>query len=110
VVTGGDTGPTTILDGFTVTAGFAESPFLPQWSGGGMYNDVGSPTVSNCTFVGNSASYSGAGMYNYQSNPTLINCTFAGNDADYGGGMENVGSHPTLINCVFTGNFASGVG
>ena len=110
VVTGSGAGPTAILDGFTITAGVTESPSLPQWSGGGMYNATGSPTVSNCTFVGNFAGYSGAGMYNDQSSPTLLNCTFAGNAADYGGGMHNVGSHPMLINCTFTGNLATGDG
>ncbi|MGB2705541.1 MAG: right-handed parallel beta-helix repeat-containing protein, partial [Candidatus Omnitrophota bacterium] len=68
--------------------------------GGGMFNNDSSPTVTNCTFTGNSA----GGMFNYlnNSNPTVTNCTFTGNSADYeGGGMYNDGSHSLLIvtNC-----------
>ena len=59
--------------------------------GGGMYNDdYSSPTVTNCTFSGNSAMTSGGGMYNDDSSPTLTNCTFSGNSASSdGGGMCN---------------------
>jgi hypothetical protein len=108
IVTGSGTGPATVLDGFTITAGNAEDPALPLWSGGGMFNDTGSPTVSHCTFVGNSASYSGAGMYNYWSTPTILHCTFAGNDGHYGGAMENVLADAVIVNCTFTGNYATG--
>ncbi|MCH2134882.1 MAG: thrombospondin type 3 repeat-containing protein, partial [Phycisphaerales bacterium] len=41
------------------------------------------------------------------SNPTLTNCTFTGNSATYGGGMINSGSSLTLTDCTFTGNSAS---
>ena len=57
-----------------------------------MYNDTSSPTLTNVTFSGNSATSDGGGMYNYaSSSPTLTNVTFSGNSAtDYGGGMYNV--------------------
>ena len=32
---------------------------------------------------------SGGGMYNYDSSPTLTNVTFSGNSATHGGGMYN---------------------
>jgi len=65
-----------------------------------------SPTLTNCTFVANSASYSGGGMGNYSSSPTLTNCTFVANSASYeGGGIYNgYSSSPTLTNCVIWGN------
>ena len=47
-----------ILDGFTITAGNANRP-VPTPGGGGRFNDVGSPTVPNCTFSGNSSSWAG---------------------------------------------------
>ena len=44
-----------------------------------MYNVGYSPTVINCTFTGNSASYDGGGMYNGSSSPRLSNAILWGN-------------------------------
>jgi hypothetical protein len=63
-------------------------------------------TVTNCTFIGNSADENGAGMYNYSCKPTVTNSTFVGNSADQGGGMYNYGG-PTVTNCILWGNIAS---
>jgi hypothetical protein len=94
---------TTVLDGFTITNGSANS-------GGGMLNSGASPTVTNCTFTGNTATF-GGGMENVSGSPTVSNCTFSGNTAQYGGGMENVSSSsPTVINCTFSGNTATSHG
>ncbi len=41
-----------------------------------------SPTVTNCTFTGNTAQTSGGGMCNFASNPTVINCIMWGNTPD----------------------------
>jgi beta-galactosidase len=97
----------TILEGFTITGGNANGTF-PDNCGGGMYNNVSTPTVSNCIFSGNTASYRGGGMYNYNSSPAIWNCTFSGNTAsDRGGGMYNHNySGPTVDNCTFSGNSA----
>jgi parallel beta-helix repeat protein/predicted outer membrane repeat protein len=97
----------TIIEGFTITNGYTD------YYGGGMYNSgsgsLGScnPTLTDCTFTGNTAS-DGGGIYNNGgSNPTLTNCSFTSNMADKGGGMYNSGgSKPTLENCAFTGNSA----
>jgi hypothetical protein len=64
------------------------------------------PTVTNCTFTGNSAGQWGGGMSNWSSgNPTVTNCTFTGNSADYGGGgMYNNHSSPTVTNCILWAN------
>jgi len=97
-------GSNTIVDGFTITGGNANGGIYPNDSGGGMYNDFSSPTVTDCNFSGNSAAW-GGGMFNYQSSPTVINCNFSGNPADYGGGMSNYqGSNPTVTDCTFSGN------
>ena len=105
VVTGSGTDATAILDGFTITGGNA------PYAGGGMYNDMGSPTVTNCTFSANSAYYFGSGMYNSSSSPTVTNCTFTGNSGQCGGGggMCNTNSSPTVTNCTFSGNSAPGI-
>jgi len=89
-------GPGTILDGFTITGGINSA----------MYNRSSSPTVNNCTFIGNKGD-KGGGMHNYISSPTVTNCTFGGNDANSGGGMYNTEwSTPTVTNCTFIGNRA----
>ena len=113
VVTGRGMDATAILDGFTITAGNANGPDHPSQKGSGMYNHYGSPTVTNCTFSGNSANTNGGGMYsdgmvNAYSSPTVTNCTFSGNSAlDLGGGMYNGYSSPTVTNCTFSGNSAN---
>ena len=102
VVTGSGTDSTAVLDGFTITAGNADSSY-PNDRGGGMYNNVGSPTVTTCTFIGNTADR-GGGMYNASGSPTVTTCTFIGNTANFGGGMYNSNSSPTICNCIIRGN------
>ena len=101
VVTGSGTDVTTILDGFTITAGSSY-----DIHGGGMFNEAGSPSITNCTFTLNSTSSDGGGMSNRNSSPILINCTFIGNSARDGAGIHNYKSSPMVTNCTFTGNKA----
>jgi hypothetical protein len=72
-----------------------------------MFNNGGSPTITGCTFTGNTAAISGGGLDNGYCNPTVTNCTFTGNRAHYAGGMYNEGSRPTVTNCTFSANAAS---
>ena len=119
VVTGSGTDPNAILDGFTITGGYADGIWnTPSGHGGGMYNKNGSPTLANCTFSENMASL-GGGMYNYRSSSTMTNCIFSNNSTtgNYGvswnsdgGGMYNYGGSPTLTNCTFRGNRTGFVG
>ena len=136
VVTASGTNPTAVLDGFIIEAGNASgavgvpgsdvgagiwtsssSPNLNNLVirnchaayGSGMYNSGGSPTLTNCTFSGNSANSSGGGIYNSGGSPSLTNCTFSGNSAGSGGGIYN-DSSLTLINCTFSGNSAGSGG
>ncbi len=102
-------GPDTVLSGFVITGGNANDELaFPNNSGGGMLNLGTSPTVTNCTFSGNSAFSNGGGMFNQVSSPTVTNCTFSGNIVNFsGGGMYNItGSSPTVTNCTFNGNTA----
>ena len=93
-----------IIDGFTIANGYA-----PKDYGGGIYCRDSSPTVTNCTFSGNSADFGGGGMRNYNSSPAITNCTFSENSADFGAGMYNsADSSPKLTNCNFRANTASG--
>ena len=50
-------------------------------------------------------------MFNGCSSPTVSNCTFNGNTANNGGGMANtIGCSPTVTNCSFSGNAAANNG
>ena len=78
-------------------------------AGGGMYNEKGLPSLSNCQFVSNEAVF-GAGMYHViQENdeePTVNLCTFANNKSSYGSGIFYLGiqQDPTIRNNTFLNN------
>ncbi len=113
VVTGSGTDATAVLDGFTITGGNAgigsRRGSKPEHAGGGMYSDAGSPTVTNCTFRGNSANNDGGAMCNANgSGPQIARCVFERNRASNdGGAIRNAASSPVLVNCVFRGNMAA---
>ena len=113
VVNGSNTDVNAVLDGLTITGGNINSWGPWQYRddyGGGMYDEFGRLTISNCTFSGNSAR-SGGGMYNFRSSPTLTSCTFSHNYAfEDGGGMYNHFSSPSIISCKFRENVASSGG
>lgn len=115
----------TVLDGFTITAGKADGNEFPQDAGGGLYcdgHDPGnecSPTLRNLVFNGNHARAGGAiyggGNFGGASNPSLSHVVFRGNDARDGGAMFSGAfaggiSNPVLDQVVFRSNTASGHG
>ncbi|HEX9869238.1 MAG TPA: right-handed parallel beta-helix repeat-containing protein, partial [Candidatus Tectomicrobia bacterium] len=102
VVTGSGANATAVLDGFTITGGRADAD-SPHDSGGGIYNDAGSPTLRNVIIKGNLASY-GGGIYDLDSSPTLLNALVLDNSGADGGGMYNTNSSPWVINVTFSGN------
>lgn len=94
-------GPDTVLEGFTITGGSADT-------GGGMLNIGSSPTIINCIFINNHADDRGGGMYNREGNPTIIASTFRENSAiEMGGGMFNLKASPDVKDCLFTENSAN---
>ena len=92
-------GPDTILEGFTITGGNADT-------GGGMRNVGSSPTVRQCIFTGNTASDRGGGMYNRAGAPTIVSSVFSQNSSgEMGGGMFNFDeATPMIDDCLFTQN------
>jgi parallel beta-helix repeat protein len=112
--TGATITSTTLLDGFTITAGNANGAFNETTryeSGGGLFcSSSASPTVNRCSFVGNNALNSGGGIFNNFASPTLTHCSFQGNRAASGGGIYNFTSSPTLTHCSFQGNSATSNG
>ncbi len=101
------------VNGFYVTA--ASTP----GNGGGLYcyasgfgNEV-SPTITNCSFVGNKATGYGGALYNFSNslatcNPAISSCSFSGNYGGNSGAVFNLGGtgtcSPSFLNCIFTDN------
>ena len=114
-----------ILDGFIITSGNANGETVPDDRGGAIYNKFASPTLSNCTFVNNSAFYAGGAIFNQESFPTIVDCTFTNNSSlqtntgrqeeGSGGAIANVNlARPDIqvriIQCQFNNNTATGNG
>ncbi|GAB3707632.1 fibronectin type III domain-containing protein [Spirosoma flavus] len=102
---------TAVLDGFTITGGYASSGNTIQSAGAGMANVVSSPTISNCWFTGNYAPLGGGGIFSgNNSSPLVTNCAFTSNTALSGGGVRYDSAPSELINCSFQGNVATSSG
>ncbi len=110
VVTALGVDATTVLDGFTITAGNADA--IGETSGGGLSSEESSLILSNLIFSGNSADFAGGMIIYGGGNPALTNVTFSANTATVnGGGMYIYGyeardSKPTLIDVHFFNNTA----
>ena len=124
---------TTILDGFTITKGYAEDANqndTPNNCGGGIYNDgsgngnSSNPQITNCIITDNYAYYQGGGVHNEanvgettgtagESSPTFTSCKITDNTTTTAGaGVNNEGefggvSSPTFIDCTISRNIAS---
>ncbi|HET6633326.1 MAG TPA: choice-of-anchor Q domain-containing protein [Rhodanobacteraceae bacterium] len=110
----------TVLDGFVITAGNADSTYTDSLGGGllcsgdGIGNEC-NPSLGHLRFVGNHASLGGAiyamGSSHGDSSPLLQSVSFSGNSATQGGAMYSDGeygrSSPVLINVTFSGNIAA---
>ncbi len=102
-----DADETTVLDGFLITGGRAEDTLsLNEKRGGGIYNDGGSPIISNCIVMGNRATNNGAGMYSREGEPVIQSCLFQSNTVANGSGGALFSQENVLIvkDCVFWGN------
>jgi hypothetical protein len=105
VVTATGTDSTAVLDGFVVTAGYADATG-GRMDGAGMLIYQANPTVTNCTFTGNWALNYGAGLCaEPNSCPIVSNCLFTANSSTDGAGVDNEYSNPTFIRCSFVGNW-----
>ncbi|MHC4149404.1 MAG: right-handed parallel beta-helix repeat-containing protein [Planctomycetota bacterium] len=123
-------GADSVVDGLTITNGFAPITGTYQWSiGGAIYCNQSSPTIKNCIIANNMASGSpgpysyifgtGAGIEFQDSNSLVEHCVIRDNGALMGwsepefpetvagGGICASESNVILRNCIITANAAA---
>ena len=111
-------GATAAFHGLTLTGGAASGSSFNENSGGAIYNDRATLSLSACTLSDNSAASGGGGIYNAglegSATLSLSACTLSGNSASSGGGILSEGgggiasSSATvdLRSCTLSGNSA----
>lgn len=102
-------GPSTVLDGFTITGGTGNEELYSKKEavGGGLLCLHSSPTIMNCIFVGNESKYQGGAVFNgSRSNTVLRNCIIKDNVSERGGGFYNSRGRPEIIDCEISFNNA----
>jgi len=102
--------PTAMLNGLTITRGYANGGAIDD-HGGGVRARGGGVTLANVTLIDNYAVTGGGVMVNLGGTVKAYNSSFVNNQAPgfEGGGFygSTVSALPlTLVNCVFTGNSA----
>ena len=103
----------TFVDGYTTDVPNTTST---REGGGAIFEDGGSLTVIDCTFMNNQCASSGedvsGGAINGQGIGTLIveGSTFTGNSGSNGGAIGTQDENVTVVNSTFTGNKATGTG
>jgi len=120
---------TTLLDGVTITRGYAtaispssitvNSRLIERFKGGGVYNAYSATTFTNVSIKANSADCTntdndawGAGIVNEVCTSSFTNCSFDGNSflvgglsfGVYGSGMMIDRGACTITNCAFVNN------
>ena len=79
-------------------------------NGGGGIDNFGSLTISNSTFLGNSATSAfGGGILN-DDTLTITSSTFSGNSSNYGGGAIENYATLTITSSTFSGNSSAAGG
>lgn len=119
VLAGNNLDASALLDGFVITAGYADGS-NNDGSGAGLVLVFSSPTLNNLQFSGNFASLYGGAIYNYDGAPTFNGVAFLNNRTDqFGGAIGNVGDPgklsgtppiltvPEFDNVIFKDNRAS---
>ncbi len=115
----------TVLDGLTITAGFADGASAPANQGGGLHcsaagGQICSPDLNTLTVYGNYADAEGGGLYNSAggtASPSIIDAVFRGNAAGSGGGaIANDAKNgsgtasPSITNSIVVANASLGDG
>jgi hypothetical protein len=104
VVNGSNTDDSSVLDGFTITAGRAFGGGKDE-DGAGIFNESGNSIYRNLIVTGNYAGRFGGAMSNREnSNPFITNAVFYNNIASDGAGIYNNDSNPILSDVTIQEN------
>lgn len=116
VVTATSVSAGTLLDGFTITLGYANGSSTNA-DGAGLYVVGQGPVVMACTFFENTATADGGGAYISENNSTRVlgsglffDCAFISNIASLGAGDTGFEAVQDFINCTFTNNDSNSQG
>ena len=105
----GDFGAAVIYGGFNCR--IVNSIFIDNIAGdgGAIYSTdkAESSSISNCTFIHNSANNHGGAVYFTATNCIMDNCTFINNSAVSAGAVKFGGTGNNMTNCSFINNTAS---
>jgi hypothetical protein len=102
-------GPSSVLDGFTITGAYQNTGGSDLFRGGGIFCTGSSPTIRNCIISGNLAGEGGGIEIYYGSHPKVSNCKMTGNTSGNWGGGINIyrQSSAEVEDCEFSGNTGS---
>jgi hypothetical protein len=96
---------TQVIDGFTITGGFAFGPTTNDRNGGGAVINSGGIRFVNCVFFGNGAVALGGAVSTANASPQFDNCRFEANEADIGGALRTgTGGAVTVVRSTFAEN------
>ncbi len=104
-----------VLDGLTITGGYADAANTNHYgSGGGVFLNRGSATITDVTFIDNHCIYYGGALRPLVATVSIDNCRFIDNHAflvgpsrPRGGAINIANSNTTYItNSLFEGNTA----
>ncbi|MCK4415365.1 MAG: hypothetical protein KAY32_17660 [Candidatus Eisenbacteria sp.] len=103
-------GAGSVLQGVTITGGWASGPVFPWLRGGAIYCVGASPEIRDCVFRDNRSydiegySIGGAIASVSGGSPAIIDCLFEGNLSSLGGAIS--GEFGLVEGCTFVGNRA----
>jgi predicted outer membrane repeat protein len=93
-----------VLEGVTITHGYADGPYEPYNTGGAVLCEQASPRFVNCRFYENTSNWWGGGVSCYGGSPAFVRCSFEANSGAGGGVMTGSYAAPTFEECLFVGN------
>lgn len=90
----------------TITRSTFSNNSATRYGGAISSSDESAMTISDSSFIGNSAGSESGAINNYQSALFIINSTFTENSTDYGGAISTGRRNTTIVHSTIYGNSA----